>query len=159
LIQVVKENIEETPSFAKIKKNIYDHWLNNEVILKSKEKVKKLIVNQSNKLSSNIIIERTSQSIDKVDDPLLIQKIFEIKDNEINFLNTQDYIFAVKLSEVKTKSYNVNKDTFSNLNLNLSQSFYRDFSNFYLQNLAIKHKLKRNLNVMENILNSEEIPY
>ena len=157
LIQVVKENIEETPSFKKVQKNVYNQWLTEEVILKSKEKVKNLIVNKNNVLSSKLIVERTTQSIGKVNDALLIQKIFEIKNKEINFLNTENYIFAIKLLNVKTKKYNLNKDTFNNLNLNLSRSFYKDFSNFYLQNLAVKHKLKRNFAGINNILNNEEI--
>ena len=157
LIQVLKENPEEIPSFEKVKKNIYGHWLNKEIIFKSKEKVRKLIINKNNNLLSNIIIERTTQSIGKVDDALLIQKIFEIKDKEINLFNTNNYVFAVKLSDVKTKSYDINKDAFTNLNSTLSQSFYKDFLNFYLGNLAVKHSLKRNLAVINNILNNEDI--
>ena len=156
LIEVVKENLEETPSFDKVKKNVYDQWLNKEVVLKSKERFKKIIKNGNNNLSSNINIERTTQSIGKINDALLIQKIFEIKNKEINFLNTPNHIFAVKLLDVKTKNYDLNKDKFDNLNLTLSRSFYKDFSSFYLQNLAVKHKLKRDFTVIDNILNSEE---
>ena len=58
----------------------------------------------------------------------MIKKVFEIKNNEINFLNTQNNIFAIKLLDVKTKSYNFDKDIFNNLNLTLSRSFFIDFS-------------------------------
>ena len=56
-------------------------------------------------MTSNITIERTTQSLGEVNDAQLIEKIFEIKNKKINFLYTPNYIFAVKLLEVNTKKY------------------------------------------------------
>ena len=39
----------------------------------------------------------------------------------------------------------------------MSRSFFKDFYNFYLQNLAVKHKLKRNYALIENFINNQEI--
>ncbi len=157
IIQIVKENDEELPAFEKVKTNVYDHWLNKEVVFKSEERVKNFILKKNNNLSSKITIERETKSIDKIDNALLIQNIFQVKNKKVNFLNTQDYILAFKLLDVSIKKYDFNKDVFNNLNTTLSLSFYKDFSNYYLQNLAVKHKLKRNLTIIDNLLYNKDI--
>ena len=106
---------------------------------------------------SQIAVIGKGKSIDKIDNALLIQNIFQVKNKKVNFLNTQDYILAFKLLDVRVKKYDFNKDVLNNLNTTLSLSFYKDFSNYYLQNLAIKHKLKRNLTIIDNFLNNKDI--
>ena len=47
-------------------------------------------------------------------------------------------------------NYKLDKKTYQDLNFNLSKSFFDDFSNFYVQHLATKHKLKRNYQELDN---------
>ena len=157
IIEVVNENIEELPSFEKIKTKVYDEWLIKEMILKSKQKAKESIVKNNNNLLSKVSIERTSKSIDKINDTFLINKIFDIQNKEINYLQSKNFIVAVKILSIKTKKYDLDKKIKNNYHLSLSQSFFNDFSNFYLQNLAIKHKLKRNITEIDKFLSNQEI--
>lgn len=124
--------------------------------MKSKEKAKESVLTKNN-LSSKVIIERTSKSINKINDAFLVNKIFNIENKEINFLRSQNYIFAVKVLKTMTKKYNFNKEIYNNLHKTLSRSFFNDFSNFYFQNLALKHKLKRNYTEINKFLNEQEI--
>ena len=157
LIEVVSENLEELPRFEKIKGNIYNQWLSKEVVLKSKEKAKKAVFTKNNNLSLNVNIERSSKSIDKINDVFLINRIFDIENKDINYLRSQNYIFAVKVLNSKTKKYILNKETQINLHTTLTRSFFNDFSNFYIQNLAVKHKLKRNITEIDKFLGNQEI--
>ena len=157
IIEVVNENLEELPPFEKIKTKVYDEWLIKEMVLKSKQKAKESIVKNNNNLLSKVSIERTSKSIDKINDTFLINKIFDIQNKEINYLQSKNFIVAVKILNTKTKKYDLNKKIKNNLHLSLSQSFFNDFSNFYLQNLAIKHKLKRNFTEIDKFLSNQEI--
>ena len=50
MIEVVKENKKEIPSYDLVKAKIYKEWLKNEIILKTKEKAKKLIKFNKNQL-------------------------------------------------------------------------------------------------------------
>ena len=157
IIEVVKENLEELPPFEKIKTKVYDEWLIKEMVLKSKQKAKQSIVKNNNNLLSKVSIERTSKSIDKINDTFLINKIFDIQNKEINYLQSKNFIVAIKILNIKTKKYNIDKKIKNNLHLSLSQSFFNDFSNFYLQNLAVKHKLKRNITEIDKFLSNQEI--
>ena len=157
IIEVVNENLEELPPFEKIKTKVYDEWLIKEIVLKSKQKAKQSIVKNNNNLLSKVSIERTSKSIDKINDTFLINKIFDIQNKEINYLQSKNFIVAVKILSIKTKKYDLDKKIKNNYNLSLSQSFFNDFSNFYLQNLAIKHKLKRNITEIDKFLSNQEI--
>ncbi len=155
LIEVIAENSEESPAFAKVKTNIYNDWLNKELILKSIDNAKEVVIKKN--LSSKVIIERSSKSIDKINDPFLINKIFDIKDKEVNYLQSKNYIFAVRVLNTKTKKYTLNKEIYNNLHKTLSRSFFSDFSNFYFQNLASKHKLRRNYAEINKFLNKQEM--
>ena len=157
IIEVVNENLEELPPFEKVKTKVYDEWLSKEIVLKSKQKAKESILKNNNNLLSKVSIERTSKSIDKINDTFLINKIFDIQNKEINYLQSKNFIVAVKILNIKTKKYDLNKKIKNNLHLSLSQSFFNDFSNFYLQNLAIKHKLKRNFTEIDKFLSNQEI--
>ena len=157
IIEVVNENLEELPPFEKIKTKVYDEWLIQEMVLKSKQKAKESIIKNNNNLLSKVSIERTSKSIDKINDTFLINKIFDIQNKEINYLQSKNFIVAVKILNIKTKNYDINKKIKNNLHLSLSQSFFNDFSNFYLQNLAIKHKLKRNIKEIDKFLGNQDI--
>ena len=157
IIEVVNENLEELPPFEKIKTKVYDEWLIKEMVLKSKQKAKQSIVKNNNNLLSKVSIERTSKSIDNINDTFLINEIFDIQNNEINYLQSKNFIVAVQILNIKTKKYDLNKKIKNNYHLSLSQSFFNDFSNFYLQNLAIKHKLKRNITEIDKFLSNQEI--
>ena len=61
-----------------------------------------------------------------------------------------DNLIVIKVINTKTDDYKFNKKTFDELNLNFSKSFLNDISNFYVQHLALKHKLQRNYNELEN---------
>ena len=157
LIEVVNENKEELPPFEKIKKNIYNQWLSKEVVLKSKEKTKKIVQKRKNNLPLKAKIERSSKSIDKINDIYLIQKIFDIENKAVNYLHFKDYILAVKILDIKTKNYVLNKEKSQNLHTTLSRSFFNDFSNFYIQNLAVKHKLIRNYSEINDFINAQQL--
>ncbi len=157
LIEVVGENLEELPPFEKIKNNVYKNWLSEEVISKSKDRAKKEVFKMNNNLSLKSNVERSSKSIDKINDIFLINKIFDIENKDINYLRSQNYIFAVKVLNIKTKKYILNKERYNNLNTTMSRSFFNDFSNFYLQNLAIKHNLKRNYSEINNFINKQDL--
>ncbi len=150
LIEVTNENAEELPLFVKIRTNVYNDWLNKELILKSKEKAKESVLTKNN-LSSKMNIERTSKSIDKINDTFLINKIFDIENKKVNYLQSQNYIFAVKVLNTTTKKYDLNKEIYNNFNKTLSSSFFNDFLNFYLQNLGVKHKLKRDFSLINEL--------
>ena len=87
----------------------------------------------------------------------MINKIFDIQNKEINYLQSKNFIVAVKILSAKTKKYDLNKKIKNNYHLSLSQSFFNDFSNFYLQNLAIKLKLKRNITEIDKFFSNQEI--
>ena len=91
-----------------------------------------------------------------MNDPYIISRIFELNANKVKFLELQDNILAIKINEVRTENYKFNKENYNQLNISFSKSFFNDFSNFYIQNLATKHKLKRNYEEIENyIYNSD----
>ncbi len=157
LIEVVGENLEELPPFEKVKNNVYENWLSEEVISRSKDRAKKEVFKMNNNLPLKSNVERSSKSIDKINDIFLINKIFDIENKDINYLRSQNYIFAVKVLNIKTKKYILNKERYNNLNTTMSRSFFNDFSNFYLQNLAIKHNLKRNYSEINNFINKQDL--
>ena len=43
LIEVISENPEEFPPFVKVKTNVYNDWLNKELVLKSKKKAEESV--------------------------------------------------------------------------------------------------------------------
>ena len=91
-----------------------------------------------------------------MNDPYIISRIFDLNPNKVKFLELQDNILAIKINEVRTENYKFNKENYNQLNISFSKSFFNDFSNFYIQNLATKHKLKRNYEEIENYINNSE---
>ncbi len=64
---------------------------------------------------------------------------------------------AVKVLNTKVDNYQKDIEINNNLNISLSKSFFNDYSNYYIRNLASKHKLVRNYNDLENFLLNTEI--
>ena len=144
LIEVVKESKKGIPSFDLVKSRAYNQWKNQEKILKSKEKAKTEILEKKNKLSLSKSIKRDAQNFDKINDSYLINQIFEIDNNEIVFLVTNNSLIAVRVKKIRTDSYTFDEKQYNELNKNFSKSFFNDFSNFFIENLALKHNLVKN---------------
>ena len=85
LIEVAKENKNEIPVFSLVKTKVYEQWLNNERILITKEKAKKSIMLNNNSLSLQKSIKRSDKFFDKIKDPYIINKIFEISSKDTEF--------------------------------------------------------------------------
>ena len=151
IIQVLKENKEELPSYEITKNLVYNHWLNEAIIKKSIENIKTMLLNKKSKLSKNYSLKRNNKLGD-LNDPYLINEIFNIQNNENNYINFRNKILAVKLLDTKIDKYTFNKDDYQQLNLSFTQSFFNDFGNFYLNHLSSKHNLKRNYKEIENFL-------
>ena len=151
IIQVLKENKEELPSYEITKNLVYNHWLNEAIIKKSIENIKTMLLNKKSKLSKNYSLKRNNKLGD-LNDPYLINEIFNIQNNENNYINFRNKILAVKLIYSKIDNYTFNKDEYQQLNLSFTQSFFNDFGNFYLNHLSSKHNLKRNYKDIENFL-------
>ncbi len=157
LIQVVKENNQETPNFSLVKNKVYNNWLENELILKTKERANESILSKNNNLPSRKTIKRTDKNFENINDPNLINKIFEIKNNEIQLINSKATILAVRIKNSRTDNYTFNNDIYDDLNISFSKSFFNDFSNIYLKELALKHKLKRNYKELDNYIFKSEV--
>ncbi len=151
IIQVLKENKEELPSYEITKNLVYNHWLNEAIIKKSIENIKTKLLNKKTKLTKNYSLKRNNKLGD-LNDPYLINQIFNIQNNENNYINFRNKILAVKLIDSKIDNYTFNKDEYLQLNLSFTQSFFNDFGNFYLNHLSSKHNLKRNYEEIENFL-------
>ena len=151
IIQVLKENKEELPSYEITKNLVYNHWLNEAITKKSIENIKTMLLNKKSKLSKNYSLKRNNKLGD-LNDPYLINEIFNIQNNKNNYINFRNKILAVKLLDSKIDNYTFNKDEYQQLNLSFTQSFFNDFGNFYLNHLSSKHNLKRNYKEIENFL-------
>ena len=153
LIEPIKENKKETPVFEKINKNIYNDWLKKEIFIQSELKLKELIKNNRVTFKSLTAIKRNQKGLTKkIKDHLIINKIFEIKEKNLSFFNIKNGIIAIKNVNSKTADYKVNKETIKDINFSLSKSFFNDYSQYYIQILANKHKLKRNYKDLENFI-------
>ena len=91
-----------------------------------------------------------------MNDPLIINKIFEFNNNKIELLVSQDSLLAIKVKNYRIDNYKFDKKNYNELNSTLAKSFFNDFSNLYIQNLANKHKLKRNYEEIKNYFNNTE---
>ena len=151
IIQVLKENKEELPSYEITKNLVYNHWLNEAIIKKSIENIKINLLNKKSGLTKNYSLKRNNK-VGDLNDPYLINQIFNIQNNENNYINFRNKILAVKLLDTKIDKYTFNKDDYQQLNLSFTQSFFNDFGNFYLNHLSSKHNLKRNYKDIENFL-------
>ena len=157
LIQVIKENSKEMLTFEQVREKVLNQWTSIEIVNQTKAKLKKLILSKNENLKSNSTIKRNQKSLDNFSDNSLIFNIFEIDNKDINFLNTVDGVIAVKVKNRKVDNYQKNIEINNNLNLSLSKSFFNDYSNYFIRNLATKHKLVRNYIDLENFLLNTEV--
>ena len=153
IIQVLKENKEELPSYEITKSLVYKHWLNETIIKNSIENTKTKLNAESYKLTKKVSLKRDNK-VGDLNDPYLINQIFNIKNSENFYINFRNKILAVKLLDTKIGKYIFKKDEYEGLNLSFSQSFFNDFANFYINNLSAKHNLKKNYNEIENLLSN-----
>ncbi len=157
LIEVINENKKEIPSFDLVKNKVYDQWLKNKIITKTKEKAKKIIFDKNNKLSTKASIRRDDINLGDLNNEFLINKIFDINNKDTKLLVSNNNLIAVRIKSSYTDNYKFDKKIYDELNLNFSKSFFNDFSNFYVQHLASKHKLIKNHQELENFFNQETI--
>jgi peptidyl-prolyl cis-trans isomerase D len=157
LIQVIKEKSKEQLAFEQVREKVLNQWTSIEIVNQTKAKLKKSILSKNENLKSNSTIKRNQKSLDNFSDNSLIFNIFEIDNKDINFLNTVDGVIAVKVKNRKVDNYEKNIEINNNLNLSLSKSFFNDYSNYFIQNLATKHKLVRNYIDLENFLLNTEV--
>ncbi len=150
IMEIVNQNNSETPTFNLIKNKVFDQWLKKELIFKTIEKTKKIVASKNNNLSYKSSLKRNDKTLGNIKDQYLVTKIFEIKNNEIEYIVTADSIIATKVIKIRTDNYKFNKKAFNDLNLSFSKSFLNDMSNFYVQHLASKHKLQKNYEELEN---------
>jgi len=143
-------------AFEKVRQKVLDKWTSNEVVNQTKAKLKKLILSKNENLKTNRTIKRNQNNLDNFSDNSLIFNIFEIDNKDINFLNTVDGVIAVKVKNRKVDNYQKNIEINNNLNTSLSKSFFNDYSNYFISNLATKHKLVRNYIDLENFLLNTE---
>jgi peptidyl-prolyl cis-trans isomerase D len=156
LLTVLKENNELQPSYEQSKELVYKDWLEKELIVKSKENAKQLLLNKNFKFSKNISIKRDSKKLDEINDIYLINQIFNISGDDITYLNSQNKIIAVKLLNTKIDNYVFEKQLYEQINSSFSKSYFNDFANFYINHLSSKHDLKRNYGQMEDLLKNTE---
>ena len=150
IIEIVNQNNSENPKFNLIKNKVFDQWLKQELIIKTKEKAKNIVASKNNNLSYKSSLKRNDKTLGNKKDQYLITKIFEIEKNKVEYIMSADNLFAIKVIKTRTNNYKFNKKTFNDLNLSLSKSFLNDISNFYVQHLASKHKLRRNYEELDN---------
>ena len=156
LLKVLEENNELKPSYEQLKNLVYKDWLEEELIVKSKENAKQLLFNRNFKFSKNASIKRDSKKLNEINDIYLINQIFDISGDNIIYLNSQNKIIAVKILNTKIDNYVLDKQLYNQINSSFSKSYFNDFANFYINNLASKHDLKRNYVEMKNILKNTE---
>jgi peptidyl-prolyl cis-trans isomerase D len=156
LLTVLNENNELQPSYEQSKELVYKDWFEKELIVKSKENAKKLLLNKNYKFSKNVSIKRDNTKLNEINDLYLINQIFDINDNDIIYLNSQNKIIAVKLLNTKIDDYVFDKQLYNQINSSFSKSYFNDFANFYINHLSSKHDLKRNYVEMENLLKNTE---
>ena len=157
VIEIINENNEIIPKFDLVKNKVFNNWLNKELLIKTKEKIIKKVASKKNKLSFKSSIKRNNKSLENIEDKNLINKIFEINDNNnINFFVSGDKLLAVKVIKTRTDNYKFDKKTYNDLNRNFSKSFFNDISNYYVQHLALKHNLKKNYEELDNFFLKQE---
>ena len=156
LLNILEENPEEIPTYEKIKKIVYNDWLKEEIVIQTKENAKKLMLNNNFKFSNSGSVKRNSRKLNNIDDAYLINQIFDIKDNDILYTNSQDKVYAVKILKSTTDNYKFNKDLYNQINSSFSKSYFNDFANYYINHLSTKHNLRRNYAELEKLLNNSE---
>ena len=156
LLNVLEENPENTPSYEKINKLVYNDWLQNEIVIKSKENAEKSMLNKNFKFTNNGFIKRNSKKLNNIDDPYLIEQIFDIKGNDISYINSNNMIFAIKVLKSEVDEYDFKKGLYDQINSSFSKSYFNDFANYYINHLSSKHNLKRNYEELDKLLKSSE---
>ena len=156
IIEIMNEKDRETPAYNLVKNKVTNQWLKQELIIKTKEKVKSILESKNNQLSSRTTLSRDDKNLKNIKDQFLINKIFEIDNKEIKLFISDKNLIAVKVIKTRTNNYNFSKKKFNDLNQSFSKSLFNDISNFYIQHLALKHKLQRNYEEFENFINIQQ---
>ena len=156
IIEVVNEKNSEIPIFNLIKNKVFDQWLKQEQVIKTKEKVKKIVQSKKNNLSFKSSIKRDDKILGNIKDKFLINQIFEIDNKEVELVVTDKKIIAIKVVKIRTDEYVLDEKNFIELNRSFSKSFFNDISNIYIQHLASKHNLHRNYEDLENYFVNQE---
>ena len=157
-VQLIKENKEYTPVFKEIRTDIYKKWVEKEQLIQTELKLKKIVKENKVKFNKLLNIERNQINLtNKIKDKLIINQIFKMKKNEINFIKLKNGVIAIKFINSKTKIYNLKEDTINQLNASLSESFFNDYSNNFIQILGNKHKIKRDYKSLENFISNLDL--
>jgi peptidyl-prolyl cis-trans isomerase D len=157
-VQLIKENKEYTPVFKEIRTDIYKKWVEKEQLIQTELKLKKIVKENKVKFNKLLNIERNQINLtNKIKDKLIINQIFKMKNNKINFIKLKNGVIAIKFINSKTKNYNLKEDTINQLNASLSESFFNDYSNNFIQILGNKHKIKRDYKSLENFISNLDL--
>ena len=157
-VQLIKENKEYTPVFKEIRTDIYKKWIEKEQLIQTELKLKKIVKENKVKFNKLLNIERNQINLtNKIKDKLIINQIFKMKKNKINFIKIKNGVLAIKIINSKTKNYKLNEDTINQLNASLSDSFFNDYSNNFIQILGNKHKIKRDYKSLENFISNLDL--
>ena len=157
-VQLIKENKEYTPAFKEIRTDIYKKWVEKEQLIQTELKLKKIVKENKVKFNKLLNIERNQINLtNKIKDKLIINQIFKMKKNKINFIKLKNGVIAIKFINSKTKNYNLKEDTINQLNASLSESFFNDYSNNFIQILGNKHKIKRDYKSLENFISNLDL--
>ena len=150
LIEITSENKETIPSFSKIKKNVYNKWVEEELNIMTESKLKKLIKNKKITFISLPNVKRDQKKIIKqIKNESITNEIFQLKQNELKVINKIEGSIAVKVNKIKLSTKKINEETLKELNSSLSKSFFNDYSKSFIQILSEKHKLKHNYQQLE----------
>ena len=157
-VQLIKENKEYTPVFKEIRTDIYKKWIEKEQLIQTELNLKKIVKEDKVKFNKLLNIERNQINLtNKIKDKLIINQIFKMKKNKINFIKLKNGVIAIKFINSKTKNYNLKEDTINQLNASLSESFFNDYSNNFIQILGNKHKIKRDYKSLENFISNLDL--
>ena len=157
-VQLIKENKEYTPDLKEVRTDIYKKWVEKEQLIQTELKLKKIVKENKVKFNKLLNIERNQINLtNKIKDKLIINQIFKMKKNKINFIKLKNGVIAIKFINSKTKNYNLKEDTINQLNASLSESFFNDYSNNFIQILGNKHKIKRDYKSLENFISNLDL--
>ena len=157
-VQLIKENKEYTPVFKEIRTDIYKKWVKKEQLIQTELILKKIIKENKVKFKNLLNVARNQISLtDEIKDKLIINQIFKMKKNKINFIKTENGVIAIKFIKSKTKNYELKEDTINQLNASFSESFFNDYSNNFIKILGSEHKIKRDYNILENFISNLDL--
>ena len=157
-VQLIKENKEYTPGLKEVRTDIYKKWVEREQIIQTELNLKKIVKEDKVKFNKLLNIERNQINLtNKIKGKLIINQIFKMKKNKINFIKIKNGVLAIKIINSKTKNYKLNEDTINQLNASLSDSFFNDYSNNFIKILGNKHKIKRDYKSLENFISNLDL--